>query len=450
MNVRSLVLAVALVLLVSVDANAAGLDGKIAFHSFKSDSEEIFAINADGSGETRLTTNPLLDRQPAFSPDGSRVAFSRDDYYFGCRLWLADADGSNAVALTKFDCIGSPAFSPDASKIVATDTDKAFGGDIVIMDADGSNLTGLTSTVNGYGINDVTPVFSADGRHIVYVRYTDSDVPELWSMNTDGTDQKSIGTRPVSGTDPDVSPDGSKIAFSFHGRVFTMNANGTDVRTLTSPGAGFSDVSPTFSPDGRKVAYARIGANYVSRIYIVNIDGSGNVALIGAGAHARDPDWGPGSIPVAPPPAPPAPIPPPSETVDCPTGTSASVHCRRDGRGRLVMVGTAKGETFVGSGRRDRIFAMAGNDLVVGRGGSDLVFGGPGRDRIFGAGGNDRLYGNSGDDRLSGGKGKDVLKGNSGNDRLTGGPGRDRLDCGAGDDDRALASPLDHVGRNCG
>ena len=76
---------------------------EIAFHSFRDGNAEIYSMNADGSGETRLTTNPSFDGFPAWSPDGSRIAFrsDRDDPDDTGEIYTMLADGGGQKRRTK-------------------------------------------------------------------------------------------------------------------------------------------------------------------------------------------------------------------------------------------------------------------------------------------------------------------------------------------------------------
>jgi len=125
---------------------------------------------------------------------------------------------------------------------------------------------------------------------------------------------------------------------------------------------------------------------------------------------------------------------PPKPGVRCPRGTSASVRCEHDGRGRLVMIGTGAGETFVGTGADDFISALGGDDVISAGAGNDRIASGSGSDRVKAGVGNDRINGDSGDDLLSGGAGNDVISGAAGSDRINGGAGEDRLNGNGGGD----------------
>jgi Tol biopolymer transport system component len=137
---------------------------------------------------------------------------------------------------------------------------------------------------------------------IAYSRFSSHNSADIVSANPDGTGVVRL-TNPPAGTfdfNPDWKPDGTKIAFERDtpagGEIFTMNANGSDVRQITFdefPGAG----DPSWSPDGTRIAVERfdIPAGR-DGIYIMHADGTHPVqvtqsdALLGENA---EPQWSP-------------------------------------------------------------------------------------------------------------------------------------------------------------
>ena len=113
-------------------------DGYAAFHN------EIYVMNADGSGQTRLASNSATDYQPAWSPNGSKIAFASDrDGNF--EVYVMNADGSGQTRLTSNPADDFyPAWSPDGSRIAFT-SERDGNGEVYVMNADGSGLTKLTS-----------------------------------------------------------------------------------------------------------------------------------------------------------------------------------------------------------------------------------------------------------------------------------------------------------------
>lgn len=97
-----------------------GANGMIAFttdRGYGVNDDEIYVMNADGSGQTRLTFNSASDWLPSWSPDGSKIAFQsgRDESF---EIYVMNADGSQQSRIT-FNAAADedPAWSPDGSKM---------------------------------------------------------------------------------------------------------------------------------------------------------------------------------------------------------------------------------------------------------------------------------------------------------------------------------------------
>jgi Tol biopolymer transport system component len=173
--------------------------------------EDIFVMNVDGSNVTRLTFAEGLDYDPAFSPDGTKIAFvsgrgAKND------IFIMNADGSGQRRLTpQWFNDYSPAFSPDGRKIVfysLRHRDVEEEGEISVINADGSELRQLTYN----DFSDCWPCFFPDGSSILYVS---GDPQDLCVMNADGSSPRKIRGVGLISSRPRISPDGSWIAYTF-------------------------------------------------------------------------------------------------------------------------------------------------------------------------------------------------------------------------------------------
>jgi Tol biopolymer transport system component len=160
-------------------------------------------MNADGSDQTRLTTDPALDRFPMFSPDGSRIAFtSRRDG--NTEIYVMNADGSDQTDLTNLPGGDSqPNWSPDGRRIAWRRSGLTVpeSGDIWMMNADGSGKTQLTSDP----ADELRPAWSPSGAKVVF-RSLRTNQGDIYRMKADGTKVTQLTDDPVQDAYPDWQP----------------------------------------------------------------------------------------------------------------------------------------------------------------------------------------------------------------------------------------------------
>src|SRR2546430_882402 len=117
-----------------------------SFATARDGNDEIYVMNPDGTAPVNLTNNAGSDLTPAWSPDGSKIAFesNREGDY---AVWVMNADGSNPVRLTEpRPPSGAPSWSPGGTRIAYEQN-----GDIWIMNVDGSRQIRVTGGVFGGG-----------------------------------------------------------------------------------------------------------------------------------------------------------------------------------------------------------------------------------------------------------------------------------------------------------
>lgn len=250
---------------------------KIVFYSDRDGNYEIYVMDSDGSGQTRLTNNPVADGDPTLSPDESRIAFvRRRALHTPYEIWIMNVDGTGATRLDSGSSSNtSPSFNPDGSKIVFAGFSQGVS-EIYVMNADGSAVTQLTNN----SIRNSMPVFSPDGSKIVYQSNNSigRDTNEIFIMNADGSGQTRLTFNDVLDEAPRFSRDGTKITFNSDRRGFTMyvmNLDGSGQTKLTANNIG---VFPSFSPDGSQIAFMS-WRDLNWEILIMNADGTGETRL---------------------------------------------------------------------------------------------------------------------------------------------------------------------------
>ena len=361
-----------------------GSNGHLAFTAVTG----IATMNPDGSGQWGLDFLPG-DHSPAWSPDGTRVAFvtSREHDY---DIYSMSADGSDQRNLTRSYAYDSePTWSPDGAKI-AFISFRAEGAGIYVMNADGSDQKLLADDI-GYPSG---PTWSPDGARIAFQTYyydfeTSTDETGIWVVNAADTDAHGV-TKSSTDFNPAWSPDGTKIAFDRRvtfqdADIFVMNADGSDAKPLTNDVA--PDIQPAWSPDGRLIAFqSERASKHVPQVFVMNADGSGVRQVTDDKGGNTAPAW----QPLGPRPG------------DC------------------MLWGTAGRDLLVGSDDRDILCGLGGDDTIVGGAGNDWIDGG------------------DGDDQLAGGQGYDVIHGGSGNDGLDARDGWGETVRGQGGFDKAI------------
>jgi Tol biopolymer transport system component len=266
-----------------------GVNGKIAFVSDRDGNSEIYTMNADGSNPTRLTNNPASDFSPAWSADGTKIAFSSTREGSSGTIYVMNDDGTGVTKLTTAPYQDlDPTWSPDGTKIAYFSV-RESSLEVWVVNADGTGETKLTND----NITDQAPDWSPDGTKIATDCYYGSH--EICTVNADGSNRTRL-TFPqqpgdVNGYErPEWSPDGTKIAFDTATSIQVMNADGTNQTTLTSPRA----VEPSWSPDGKKIAFYSVENSTSSvEIFVINVDGTGKTSITNNPAHDYSPDWQP-------------------------------------------------------------------------------------------------------------------------------------------------------------
>lgn len=302
------VVAVAFVTALFLTAEAgAGVNGqRVVFTSTRGGGWAPYTVGVDGTGEQRLPTpaRQAFEGDATWSPDGTRLAYVCGNF----ELCAMNADGSGQVRLTQsafswpttFSYELDPSWSPDGTRVAFASNRESSGYDIFVANADGSGVT----RVGGTGGNDAGPSWSPDGSKLVFSSDTTGN-GDLYVMNADGSGLRRLTATKAQESNPDWSPDGTQI-------LYELAAAQTDLAVVSPEGIGAhrltktptEELDPAWSPDGTQIVFASdAGGNW--DIYLL----SRGVRRRLTNSPAADlfPDWqpaagmSPGRVRTAPP-----------------------------------------------------------------------------------------------------------------------------------------------------
>ena len=277
----------------------------------------VVVMNTDGSGLRTIYSGGVLGH-PRWSPDGLKLVFSGQSavlppltacWYYDAtcqlKIFVANADGSGGVAhLTDGLAWNSsdPEWSPDGSRIAFTyrfdEVDDAYS--IEVMNADGSGMNRVAYPPNWETDLYMAPTWSPDGKALVFQFLSfagnGSTTSQILITDLAGSPRVLVPTFPIAfqwsasgGSGPQWSRDGSRVLFRNNTGLAIAPLDGSAIVQLTSDA---TDGMASWTPQGRILFTRLIGG--VSRIHVMNADGSGVTMVPQPQGNNYWPSWSPG------------------------------------------------------------------------------------------------------------------------------------------------------------
>jgi TolB protein len=267
-------------------------ESKIYFVSNRTGSKEIWVMDYDGSNQQQITRLGSISLSPHVSPDGTRIAFS-SMAHGGWQILMYSLDLGRIVTFPRFGGMNlTPAWSPDGSKI-AWSSSQPNDPEIYQVDASGANPRRVTA----YKGPDVSPVWNPKtGAQIAWVSEHRSGLPQIWIMESDGTNQQRV-TDAGYAVSPSWSPNGLLLTFAWRRNYGPGVLGGQDIYVMDIASKRFVELTherglndfPCWSPDGRHIVFQR-RVNGRDQIWTMLADGSQQRQLTDSGSNS-EPFW---------------------------------------------------------------------------------------------------------------------------------------------------------------
>jgi len=269
-----------------------GISGQVLFHSDRFGNLQIFVLDLSNGQVTRLTNSAGNDVEPAWSPDGTQVAYVCGISDTHADLCVMQNDGLGSIHLTdRPGAVGAPRWSPDGSRIMF----HAFwDGNPIKLYTINVDSSGLAEIPVGHG-NNLWADWSPDGKRITFVSDRDGN-DEIYVANSDGSNLVRLTESPGRDRYPRWSPDGKRIVFTSDrngvAQIFTIHPDKQGTVPITDE-TGLDSV-PTWA-DGKIVfATARNADQDKGTLALLDPDNGKILNLLPTTTGQEDfPDWKP-------------------------------------------------------------------------------------------------------------------------------------------------------------
>jgi Tol biopolymer transport system component len=237
---------------------------------------DVWVAYIDGTDAVAVFTSSSEEAVPAWSPDGTRIAF-RSNRDGNSEIYVIDEDGANLTRLTVDNAVDTnPTWSPDG-RYLAYRSLRDGNAEIKLLDTE--NLDRPSVNLSKNSANDYTPDWSLTGNVIVFTSNRGGNY-DLWKMDPDGGGQRQVTANGAANYTPSVSPDGQRVVFATDKdpeggyAIYLINIDGTEQSKLF--GDGKFNMYPQFSPDGKWILFSagRNARGNDRKIYVMNEQGA--------------------------------------------------------------------------------------------------------------------------------------------------------------------------------